>query len=294
MTAPADVWAVEITPTAILSHDVNGRHPALYLTEQEASEAGEGVAWACSRDGFPRVARFRLVRADEQPTISDCLTVEEPAERFPTYEDLQARRDELRVPVRILNTLHLYSVQRGASMERLLRNDCAEFAVLPNIGKTSVADMRRILAEWRGVKPAEQPAPLPEHLGMQWVKAARNARCLEHGAPLVRIWTHRATFECGCEHWFGKPKDEPEQPQRDDVGELRECVNQLARSAHLRASGLGNEIDTLRECVRELADILRGVNVSRSLRQGDADSCRARQCQGIIDRLAAPGQGGAT
>lgn len=66
--------------------------------------------------------------------------------------------------------------------------------------------------------------------------------------------------------------DEPEQPAeppRDDVGELRECV-------------------------RELADILRGVNVSRSLRQGDADSCRARQCQGIIDRLAAPGQGGAT
>lgn len=28
--------------------------------------------------------------------------------------------------------------------------------------------------------------------------------------------------------WFGKPKDEPEQPQRDEVGELRECVRKLA------------------------------------------------------------------
>ena len=32
--------------------------------------------------------------------------------------------------------------------------------------------------------------------------------------------------------------DEPEQPQRDEVGELRECVRGLARAIHMEVSGL--------------------------------------------------------
>lgn len=51
----------------------------------------------------------------------------------------------------------------------------------------------------------QKPAPIPPHLGMEWIKAASDARCLDHGAPLVRVLTHRAAFECGCEHWFGTP-----------------------------------------------------------------------------------------
>jgi len=108
------------------------------------------------------------------------------------------------------------------------------------------ADLRAIASRIaEPAAPVPKPAPLPEHLDTEWIKAPKNARCLDHGAPLVRVWTHRATFECGCEHWFGKPKDDADA--RLDGTDGDETLREWLRTKH---SPLGSKLECV---VAELA-----------------------------------------